>query len=473
MRRCDGESVVQPGHLANRCPLSAVLAANLISVAGNSLTQLGVPWFVLQTTGSPAKAGIVAFCTMLPVVVSALAGGPLIDRLGRLRVSMTSDLVCAATVAAVPLLQFAGVLRFWTLCLLMAVTGLFHAPGVTAREVLLPTLAHRAGIPLTRAAGFYDGASRCAGTIGAAVGGVLIAVVGADRVLLVDAATFAVSVALVYVGLHDLPEAQPQQTGKASLRGYRHELREGYRYLLRTPLLLSICLVVLVTSGLDQGWSAVLLPVHVRDRLGGSVDFGVLEATFAVCALIGALVYAAVGSRLRRWPVFTVAFLIVGMPRFAVAALTGTMTPLAVMMAIEGLACGVLNPILAIVLYEHVPDALRSRVLSAMTASTLMITPLGGLAAGFLVDSTGPTTAMLIVGGIYLLATLCPVTLPSWRHMDATAAGQQREQEYPPSDREENPPARTRRSRHPPTEVRQASYTALSSESSDEGAPAP
>ncbi len=113
------------------------------------------------------------------------------------------------------------------------------------------------------------------------------------------------------------------------------------------------------------------------------------------------------------------------------AALTGTMTPLVVMMAIEGLACGVLNPILAIVLYEHVPDALRSRVLSATTASTLMITPLGGLAAGLLVDSTDPTTAMLTVGGIYLLATLCPVILPSWRRLDADA-DQQREQQDPP-----------------------------------------
>ena len=431
MRLCDEEPVVQPEPLGNRRPLSAVLAANLISVAGNSLTQLGVPWFVLQTTGSPAKAGIVAFCTMLPVVVAAVAGGPVIDRLGRLRVSMTSDLVCGAAVAAVPLLRSAGVLQFWTLCLLMAVTGLVHAPGVTAREVLLPTLAHRAGITLTRAAGFYDGASRCADTIGAALGGVLIAVVGADRVLLVDAATFAVSVALVRVGLHDCPEARPQQAGKTSLRGYRHELGAGYRYLLRTPLLLGICLVVLVTRGLDQGWSAVLLPMHVRDRLGGSVDFGLLEATFAVCALIGALMYAAVGHRLRRWPVFTVAFLIVGLPRFAVAALTGTMTPLVVMMAIEGLACGVLNPILAIVFYEHVPDALRSRVLSATTASTLMITPLGGLAAGLLVDSTDPTTAMLTVGGIYLLATLCPVILPSWRRLDADA-DQQREQQDPP-----------------------------------------
>lgn len=78
-----------------------------------------------------------------------------------------------------------------------------------------------------------------------------------------------------------------------------------------------------------------------------------------------------------------------------VAAFTGSVMPLAAMMAIEGLACGVLNPILATVMYETVPEALRSRVLSATTASVLTITPLGGLAVGFLVDSAGLFATML------------------------------------------------------------------------------
>lgn len=274
-------------------------------------------------------------------------------------------------------------------------------------------------MPLTRAAGLYDGASRCAGMIGSAVGGVLIALLGAEHVLLLDSGTFAVSALLLAVGLHGLPEAQPQLRAEpASLRTYRRRLGEGYRYVVGTPLLLSICLMTLATRGLDQGWSAVLLPVHARYELGGPVDLGLLEALFSVGALTGALVYGAVGSRFRRWPVFTVAFLIVGAPRFVVAAFTDTVAPLAVMMTIEGLACGVLNPILATVMYETVPEELRSRVLSATTASVLTITPLGGLAAGFLVDSAGLFTTMLVIGGGYLLATLSPLIFPAWREMD-------------------------------------------------------
>ncbi|MGW0829225.1 MFS transporter [Streptomyces prunicolor] len=407
----------------DRRPLTTVLAANLVSITGSCLTYMGVPWFVLQSTGSAAKAGIVAFCTLLPVVLAALVGGPVIDRIGRRRVSVASDLACGVAVAAIPLLQFAGALRFWMLCALMAATGLCRTPGETARGVLLPTLAERAGMPLTRAAEWYDGAARCAALTGSALGGVLIAELGAANVLLVDAATFAVAAPLFAFGVRGLTEAQAQQRAEpVSLRAYRRELAEGYRFVAATPLLLGLCLMTLVTRGLDQGWSAVLLPVPAREELGGSVELGLLNAAFGVCALTGALVYGAVGSRFRRWPVFTIAFLVVGLPRFVVAAFTDTFTPLAVIMAVEGLACGVLNPIMATVTYETVPEELRSRVLSATTASVQLVTPLGGLAAGFLVDAVGLPSTLLMVGGAYLLATLCPVIFPVWRRMDSSGS---------------------------------------------------
>ncbi|MFJ6466940.1 hypothetical protein ACIQM0_39055 [Streptomyces sp. NPDC091387] len=138
-------------------------------------------------------------------------GGPVIDRIGRRRASVASDLACGIAVAAIPLLQFAGILRFWMPCVLMAMTGLIRSPGETARGVLLPSLAERAGMPLAGAAGLYDGAARCAALTGSALGGVLIAVFGAGNVLLVDAATFAVAAPLFAFGVRGLPEAQTQR----------------------------------------------------------------------------------------------------------------------------------------------------------------------------------------------------------------------------------------------------------------------
>ncbi|WP_328970235.1 MFS transporter [Streptomyces sp. NBC_00239] len=408
---------------AARRPFAAILTANTISIAGSSLTLIGVPWFVLQTTDSAGRAGIVAFCATLPVVVAALAGGPVIDRIGRRRVSVLSDLVCGLSVGAIPLLHYAGVLEFWMLCALMAVGGLVHTPGLTARNVMLPDLAEHAGTSLTRAASLYDAVSRGARMIGAAVAGVLIVALGAEVVLIVDAASFAVSAALVALGVRGIRAAEPRPgAGAVSFAAYRAELREGYLFLLRNRLILGSTVMVMATNGLDQAWNSVLLPVHARDALGGATQLGLLVALFGGFALLGALLYGAVGERFPRRAVFAAAFLICGPPRWAVAAFTDTTLPLAVTMALAGLGAGMLNPILSTVFYGLVPDGLRSRVAGVTTAGCELAMPLGGLAAGLLVESAGLTTALLALGGCYLLATLSPVVFPAWRGLDAPLA---------------------------------------------------
>ncbi|MEV7526194.1 MFS transporter [Streptomyces sp. NPDC091371] len=409
----------------SRRPFAAVLAANTISIAGSSLTLIGVPWFVLQTTGSASRAGVVAFCATLPIIVAALVGGPVIDRLGRRRVSAASDVICGLAVGAIPLLHYAGVLEFWMLCALMALGGLVHTPGLTARYVLLPNLAEHAGTTVARAASLYDAVSRGARMIGAALAGVLIAAFGAETVLLVDAATFGASALLVTAFLRGVPAAEPQRTTeKASFAVYRAELAEGWTFLTRSRLLMGITVMVMMTNGLDQGWSSVLLPVHARDGLGGATAMGLLVSLFGGSALLGALLYGAWGERFPRRTVFAAAFLACGAPRFAVAAFTDTTLPLAVTMALAGLGAGMLNPILSTVMYERVPERLRSRVSGVTTAGCELTMPVGGLAAGLLVDGFGAAGALLLFGGTYLLTTLAPLVFPAWRGLDTKAAEQ-------------------------------------------------
>ncbi|MFE7353593.1 MFS transporter [Streptomyces sp. NPDC057543] len=386
---------------------------------GSSLTLIGVPWFVLETTGSAGRAGVVAFCATLPIVVSALIGGPIIDRIGRRRVSVASDLVCGVAVAAIPMLHYANALAFWMLCALMAVSGLLHTPGNTARYVLVPDLAEYAGTTLARAASLFDAVSRGARMVGAALAGVLIALVGAETVLFLDAATFLTSALLIAFGIRGLRAAEPRKAAApVSLRAYRSELREGYTYLLSNRLLLAVVVMVLFMNGTDQGWNAVLLPVHASTELGGARDIGLLTALFGAGGLTGALLYGAFGHRYSRRAVFTVCVVLCGAPRYAVAALTGTTLPLAVTMALSGLAGGVLNPVLTTVIYGSVPDELRSRVSGVLTAGGELAMPVGGLAAGLLVESAGVRGALLAMGGVYLLATLSPLVFPAWRTMD-------------------------------------------------------
>ena len=404
-----------------RRAFNALLTATLLSVAGDGITQIGVPWFVLMSTGSPGKAGVVALCMMLPAAAGSLLGGTVVDRGGARRVSVVSDAACCVVVMTVPVLQLTGSLHFWELCALMALAGLLHAPGNTARAVLLPPLAGRSQLPLSRAAGLSAGAARAASIIGSAAGGVLVTAMGAGNALFVDAGTFAASAVLIAAGIRrsDLAttgQAPRAQSGRPS-DGYRRDLRDGLRLVSATPLLLGLAVLTLLAQGLDQGWTGVILPVDVRDKLHSVLVLGTAESAFAVGALVGALAYSSLAERLPRWPVFTLGFIIVGIPRFAVAAFTASPAPLVSIMAIEGFACGPLNPIMISVTYRLTPEHMRGRAIGTMTATALAATPFGALAAGTLIDSIGLTTTTAVFGCVYLAVTLIPAVFPLYRKM--------------------------------------------------------
>jgi MFS family permease len=117
-----------------RGPLFALLAANAVSMSGNVAALVAIPWFVLQTTGSAARTGVIAAAGLVPVVISGLMGGALVDRLGYRRTSVLADLASSGAVAAIPLLHLTIGLEFWQLVVLVFLGGLLDAPGVTARS---------------------------------------------------------------------------------------------------------------------------------------------------------------------------------------------------------------------------------------------------------------------------------------------------------------------------------------------------
>ncbi|SEN60022.1 MFS transporter [Actinacidiphila rubida] len=402
----------------DRRPLALLLTANVVSIAGSMLTVVAIPWFVLDTTGSPARAGLTAFAATLPVVLAALLGGPLIDRLGLAVSSVASDAVSAVAVAAVPLLHMSGHLSYGALLALVAVAGLFHAPGETAREVLMPRLAERAGTTIARASSAYESASRGARMLGAPLAGVLIAAVGAADVLLVDAATYAFSALLIGFGVREGRRPADEAKGAGgpvTLAGYGAELREGYAFLLRARLLFAVVAMVMVTNALDQAWSSVLLPVDARRHLGGSLSVGVISGTFAAAALAGSLLYGAFGQRLSPRALYIGAFIVCGFPRTAVGAFVPGLTPMVVTCAVCGLAAGVLNPIIGTEMVRLVPERLRSRVFGAVTSGVLVAVPLGGLLGGYVVQYAGLRAGMAAVSAAYLLTTLSPLVLPAFR----------------------------------------------------------
>ena len=95
-----------------RRPLYGWLASEAISITGTRVSMIALPFFVLDTTGSAEKAGLVALAEMLPLVGAKALGGPVIDRLGPRRVSIACDLASVVVIGAIPLMYTAGWLPF-------------------------------------------------------------------------------------------------------------------------------------------------------------------------------------------------------------------------------------------------------------------------------------------------------------------------------------------------------------------------
>ncbi len=106
-----------------KLPLYGWLAAETISLVGTRISMLALPWFVLETTGSPTKAGLIALFEMTPLVLSKIFGGPIIDRIGPRRVAIACDLGSAVVVGLIPLLYAADLLHFPILLALVALAG--------------------------------------------------------------------------------------------------------------------------------------------------------------------------------------------------------------------------------------------------------------------------------------------------------------------------------------------------------------
>ena len=403
--------------MPERLGLPALLIASTVSSAGTRISQIAVPWLVLETTHSPVLTGLVGTAEIAPYVVLQLLGAPLVDRLGARRIAIVGDAVAAAAMGMIPVLHLLGSLTVPLVLALVFVAGCARGPADAAGQVLVPRAASGSRLSIDRAAGLVDGAERLASILGAALAGVLIGLLGAAPVITIDAVSFLAAAALLTL----VPSPAPDPAAVAGPRAYIRDLAEGLRFAFRHPLTRSIALMVLVTNAVDAAVSGLLLLVWARSTGVGSAGLGTVAALFGAGAVCGAALLTAFAPRLPRRRTFAFAFLVAGAPRLLALALPIPFTAVLAVWAVAGLAAGAINPVLSAAQYDTIPPRLLARALAAVNAIAWAGIPFGALLAGIGTDLAGLTPTLLVLAGIYAIATIDPFIRRSWRAMDRKA----------------------------------------------------
>src|SRR3954468_6793683 len=267
-----------------------------VSLLGDGIFVVAEAWQVYDLDNDPVARSIVGTAWTLGMVAFLLTGGVVTDRVDRRRVLIAADAVRAAALVAMGVLSLTGAIAIWHLVALSVFMGIGEAffgpafgaivPEVVARELLVQANALD---QLVRQA-----AARLAGP---ALGGLLVAAIGAGWAFVVDAGTFVLSAACVAaMGVRALPVERAESV--------RLQLREGVRYVRREPWLWATLLAASVSLLFFLGPIEVLLPFVIRNELGaGAGGYGaVLAATGGGAG--GIPLFLSQGGAPRRCPAF-------------------------------------------------------------------------------------------------------------------------------------------------------------------------
>ena len=387
---------LEPRSPLRQRPIVALVAAEVVSAIGSQMTFLALPWFVLQTTGSPTRMGVVLAVELAPIAILGIPSGTVVSRWGARFTMIVSDFARAPLLASIPILHAFGWLSFPLLLVLVALIGVFLAPYFASQRLILPELVGDDEPTVAKANAIVEGAQRATSLLGPASAGLLIAAFSAPTVLYVDAATVLCSVLLLALFGPKRPPLAPSEEGGGVLA--------GIRFVLNDRLLRVLGGTALVTNGLGQMLSAGLT-VLAYEEYGSSRVAGALFAAFGAGAVLGSIAAMRIVERFDPLRLGSAAFVALTLPIF-VLAIEVPVPVVMLALAVSSFFSPLVNAPLIGVITMRTPVALRAKVMTAVITTAMLAGPLGVAIAGPLLESWGPRRVFLLVASGQVLATI-------------------------------------------------------------------
>jgi DHA3 family macrolide efflux protein-like MFS transporter len=399
--------------LALNGSFSALWTGQLISLFGDRVHQVAIALLVLQATHSPLAVAAIFIAATIPNLFVSPVAGTFVDRWDHHDVLVVSDLLRAALVLAIPVAAVTNLVLVYPLTFLVACISVFFRP---ARVAVLPRIVHEDDLVTANSLSWM--AETLADVVGYPVAGLFVAFLGAALPLAfwLDAATYVASAALLWTIV--VPAiARPDEELEVP-RNFAAELRDGWRFLRREPVLLANTIQATVGQ-FTVGVVLALTPIYVVQTLGATdaqfpAYYGFLETGAGIGNLVGGFLIGLVGARLARGRTVIVGYAVAG-ACIALLALTGN---LAVAFGLL-VGAGVANMVFVIpsqTLFQlRTPPELMGRVVGLRFAIVFGSMTLAMAVGGVLGELFGAAVVIGAFGVLTLLAGLAGLLVPAVR----------------------------------------------------------
>ncbi len=406
-----------PGVLRDEPQFARLFVGQSLSVLGDRVSFVAVPFAVLSVGGSASDVGLVAAAGLLPMLLFTLVGGVWADRFRRHRIMLISDMVRFAVQALLAGLLLTGVAEVPHLVLLMIIFGTADAFFMPAATGLMPLVVRPDRL---REANALRGFVQSSGLVlGPALAGGLVALAGPGGALALDALTFAVSAA--FLARLKPREAAPK-SGRATGGGnFLRELREGWAQVRSRSWLWSGMAAMAVYHVVVLPSVFVLGPVLAEREWGGAASWSVVVAAFGIGSVVGDV--CAYRLKVARPMALAAAALAVASCQAIIIGSGASLALIAFLEAVTGVAVSLFFVLWETALQTHVPETALSRVSSYDYLLSAGLMPLGLTLAGPVSESVGVRPTLYVMTAVAVPAALALLCVPAVRRLPAHGSG--------------------------------------------------
>ncbi len=377
-----------------------------ISLFGDSMTLIALPWFVLQVTGSGIATAGILLALQLPAILTSITIGSLIDRFQPRTIIAIDNGIRTVIIGLISILYWFGLLEVWLLFLLTCLAGMLVPATEVGSRSILPGLVEDKDLEAANM--LWSFSLNLSLIIGPAIAGFLVASFGGPSVLLIDAGTFAI-MALAAATLPTLRrEANPLQVPFAERLGLRQLWQMK---VVRYTTLLS--LIFFFSYGPLEAAMAVYSEAVLHTDARG---YGLLWSALAIGALIGTLSSTALSRRFHLGVALPLIALLWGASLLPLA-FTGNLWMACGFLFLGGMMWGPYTPIETTLLQRHVPRAQLGRVFGARSTLLTGGSPLGLAIGGILLAFVPSTTVIAFSALACVLVGLSGLASPAFRRL--------------------------------------------------------
>ncbi len=367
----------------------------MVSNTGTWMQRIAQDWLVLQITNSPLAVGITTALQFLPMLMFGLFGGLIADRYPRRTLLVVTQSVMGLLAATLAALTFSGVVQVWQIYLIAFTLGLATVVDNPVRQTFVNEMVPPSLI--RNAVSLNSGNFQLARMLGPALAGALITLVGTGWAFALNSASYLAVIA----GLLAMRTAELMPSPRAPRR--KGQVREGLRYVRGRPDLMWTIVLVFFIGTFGYNF-AIILSAYAKNVFQSGADvFGLLNTAMALGSVVGALLAARrQTSRLAMLFVSSAGF---GLLLVLLGA-TPWIVPFVALLVVTGLVGVTFNTLGNTSIQLGTDAELRGRVMSLYMLVFMGGTPVGSVIVGAITEHSGPQIALVISGGICVVATV-------------------------------------------------------------------